>query len=71
LLDIIKELKITYKAREHLYLLVMILKNLINYKRGIINIKIGLVIIKIKGKTITINFIILLLGNNKILLGIL
>jgi len=47
----------------------MILGNLINYKRGIINLEIGLVIIKIKGKEIIINFDILLLGNNKAVLG--
>jgi len=35
----------------------------------LINLKIGLVIIKIKGKEIIINFNILLLGNNKAVLG--
>jgi len=49
----------------------MILKNLINYKGGIINIETGLIIIKIEGKEITINFNILLLGNNKAVLGML
>jgi len=49
----------------------MILKDLINYKGGIINIKTGLIIIKIKGKEITKNFNILLLGNNKVVLGML
>jgi len=47
----------------------MILRDPINYKRGIINLKIKLVIIKIKGKKIIINFDILLLGNNKAVLG--
>jgi len=47
----------------------MILKDLINYRGGIINLEIGLIIIKIKGKEITINFNILLLGNNKVVLG--
>jgi len=47
----------------------MILKDLINYKEGIINLEIGLVIIRIKGKEITMNFNILLLGNNKAVLG--
>jgi len=46
----------------------MILKNLINYKGDIINLKIRLVIIKIKGKEVIINFNILLLGNDKIVL---
>jgi len=47
----------------------MILKDLINYRGSIINLKIGLVIIKIKGKEIIMNFNILLLGNNKAVLG--
>jgi len=47
----------------------MILGDLINYKRGIINLEIGLVIIRIEGKKIIINFNILLLGNNKVVLG--
>jgi len=58
-----------YREKEHLYLLVMILKDLINYKKYIINIEIGLVIIRIEGKTIIMNFNILPLGNNKIVLG--
>jgi len=47
----------------------MILRDLINYRGGIINLEIGLVIIKIKGKEIIINFNILLLENNKAVLG--
>jgi len=58
-----------YWQKEYLYLLNIILKDLINYKGGIINLKTGLVIIRIKGKKITINFNILLLGNNKAVLG--
>jgi len=58
----------TYRQKEHLYPLVIILGDLINYRGGIINIEIGLVIIKIKGKEIIINFNILLLGNNKTVL---
>jgi len=48
----------------------MILRDPINYKGGIINLEIELVIIKIKRKEIIINFDILLLGNNKAVLGI-
>jgi len=48
----------------------MILRDLINYRGGIINLEIGLVIIRIKGKEVIINFNILLLGNNKVVLGI-
>jgi len=47
----------------------MILKDLINYRGNIINLKIGLVMIWIKGKEIIINFNILLLGNDKAVLG--
>jgi len=47
----------------------MILEDLINYRGGIINLEIGLIIIRIKGKEITINFDILLLGNNEVVLG--
>jgi len=50
-------------------LLNIILENLINYRKDIINLEIELVIIKIKGKKVIINFNILLLGNNKTVLG--
>jgi len=60
----------TCQQKEYLYLLNIILRDLINYKRGIINLEIGPVIIKIKGKEIIMNFNILLLGNNKAVLGI-
>ena len=48
----------------------MILRDLINYRRGIINLKIGPVTIRIKGKEVIMNFNILLLGNDKAVLGI-
>jgi len=57
------------QQKEYLYLLNIILRNLINYRGGIINLKIGLVIIKIKKKEVMINFNILLLENNKVVLG--
>jgi len=47
----------------------MILGDPINYGGGIINLKIGPVMIRIKRKEITMNFNILLLGNNKAVLG--
>jgi len=47
----------------------MILRDLINYRGGIINLETGLVTTKIEGKEITINFNILLLGNNEVVLG--
>jgi len=49
----------------------MILRDLINYKGGIINLEIGLVIIRIEEKEIMMNFNILLLGNNEVVLGML
>jgi len=61
----------TYRQKEYLYLLVIILKDLINYRGGIINIEIKLTIIRIKGKEIIMSFNILLLGNNKAVLGML
>jgi len=58
-----------YQKKKHLYPLNIILGDLINYKGNIINLEIGLAIIRIKGKEIIINFNILLLGNNKVVLG--
>jgi len=49
----------------------MILGDLINYRGGIINLETWPVIIKIEGKEIIMNFDILLLGNNKVVLGML
>jgi len=54
--------------KKYLYPLNLILENLINYRKGIINLEIGLVIIRIKGKEIIMNFNILPLGNNKVVL---
>jgi len=59
------------QQKEYLYLLNIILKDLINYRGGIINLEMELVIIKIEGKEVIINFNILLLGNNKVVLGML
>jgi len=42
---------------------------LINYRGGIINLEIGPVTIKIKGKEIVMNFDILPLGNDEVVLG--
>jgi len=49
----------------------MILEDPINYRGGIINLEIGLITIKIKGKEVIMNFDILLLGNDKVVLGML
>jgi len=59
----------TCQQKEYLYLLNIILGDLINYRGSIINLEIGLVIIRIEGKEITMNFNILLLGNDKAVLG--
>jgi len=69
LLEMVKWLGMTCQQKEHLYLLNIILRDLINYGGGIINLEIGLVMIRIKGKEITINFDILLLGNDEAVLG--
>jgi len=61
----------TCQQKKHLYPLNIILGDLINYGGGIINLEIGLVTIRIKGKEIMMNFNILLLGNNKAVLGML
>ena len=43
LLVIVKLIELLYRQKEHLYLLIIILGNLIAYKGGIINFKIGLI----------------------------
>ena len=48
LLKIVKRLKISYRLKESLYLLVIILEDPIFYKNGVIYIKIKLVKLKIK-----------------------
>jgi len=48
---------------------VIILGDLITYRGGIINIKIGPIQLTIKGRLVEIFFDILLLGNNKAVLG--
>jgi len=59
----------TYWQKEHLYPLVIILRDQINYGGEVINIEMELIIIRIEGKEITMSFNILLLGNNKVVLG--
>ena len=71
LLIIAKRLKIPYKLKETLYLLVTILEDPIFYKNGVIRIKIKLLELKIKGQKIIISFNILLLGSNKAVLKML
>jgi len=59
----------TCQQKEHLYLLNIILRDLINYKENIINLEIGPIMIRIEEKEIMINFNILLLRNDKAVLG--
>ena len=54
---------------ENLYLLVIILKNQIFYKNAVINLKTEPLILKVKKWIISVLFNILLLGNNKAVLG--
>ena len=67
----VKRLKIFYKLKENLYLLVIISGDLIFYRNGVIHIKIKLVELRIEGWKVVINFNILLLENNKAILKIL
>jgi len=61
----------TYYQKKNLYLLVAILKSLINYIDKIINFKIELVDIIIKGRPVIIFFNILPLEKDKVVLKIL
>ena len=58
------------RQKERLYLLVIILEDLIAYRRGIINFKIGPIQLTIKKRQIKISFNILLLGQDKAVLRI-
>ena len=66
-----KRLKIFYKLKKNLYLLVTILRDPISYKNRVIYIKIKPLKLKIKRQKIIINFNILLLKNNKVVLKML
>ena len=70
LLAIVERLKIPYRLKENLYPLVTILENPIFYKSRVICIKIEPLELRIKGWRVIINFNILLLGNNKVVLKI-
>ena len=71
LLAIVKRLKIPYKLKKNLYLLVIILRDLIFYKNRVIHIKTKLIELRIKRQRVIINFNILLLENDKAVLKIL
>ena len=61
---------ILYREKEYLYLLVIILKKIVLYRNSIINLKIGLIQVNIKGQSVIINFNILLLGIDEVVLKI-
>ena len=61
---------ILYREKEHLYLLVTILGKLVLYRNSIINLKIGPIQVNIKGRSIIVNFNILLLETDKAVLKI-
>ena len=67
-LKIVKKLRIPYRQKKHLYLLIIILGDPISYKNRIIHIKTELVELRIKERTVIINFNILLLGKDKAVL---
>ena len=69
LLKTVKRLEILYKQKEYLYLLVIISGDPIFYKNKIIYIKTKLVELRIKRWTVIINSNILLLGKDKVVLG--
>ena len=64
----IKRIKLFYRQKENLYLLVIILGNSILYRDDIIHFKIGLIKVTIKRQEIVISFNILLLDKDKAVL---
>ena len=71
LLSAVKRMGLLYKDKENLYLLVTILGDPILYRDGIIWMETGPVKVEVKGRKIVISFNILLLGKDKMVLGIL
>jgi hypothetical protein len=68
--NILKWFKLLYRQKLKPYTLVTILEDLILYKDSIINIKTKPVQVNIKGRDIIINFNILLLGQDEVVLEI-
>ena len=65
-----ERLGILYREKEYLYPLVIILGELVLYRDGIINLKTGPIQVNIKGRSIIVNFNILLLGLDEAVLEI-
>jgi hypothetical protein len=59
-----------YKQKLESYTLITILGELVPYKDKIINLKIELIQVNIKKQDIIVNFNILLLGQDEVVLGI-
>jgi hypothetical protein len=68
--SIVKQLGLLYRQKLEPYTLVTILGDLVLYKDGIINLETRPVQVNIKGKNVIVNFNILLLGQNEVVLGI-
>jgi hypothetical protein len=66
----IKRLRLLYRQKLKPYALVIILGDPILYKDSIINLETGLVQVNIKKRDVMVNFNILLLGQDKAVLGI-
>jgi hypothetical protein len=69
-LSIVKWLKLLYRQKLESYALVTILGDPVPYKDEIINLETGLVQVNIKERDIIVNFNILLLGQDKVVLRI-
>jgi hypothetical protein len=67
---VVKRLEMPYKQKIELYTLVTILEDPVPYKDGIINLETRLVQVNIKRRDVIVNFNILLLGQDKAVLGI-
>jgi hypothetical protein len=59
-----------YRQKLEPHTLIMILKDLVLYKDEMINLKTKLVEVSVKRRSITVNFNILLLGQDEAVLGI-
>ena len=69
LLKAIERLRLSYRQKRDLYPLITISGDLILYGDRVIYLEIGLVELEIKGKNVVISFDVLLLGKNKVVLG--
>jgi hypothetical protein len=66
---VVEQLGLLYRQKLEPYTLVMILGDLVLYKNKMINLETGPVQVSIKRYNIIVNFNILLLGQNKAVLG--